>query len=215
MNWNSQAVESVATACAAVFTAVMAGMTWRAIADNRKHHKDEYRPILVLVVHDGVDPAHRHALLRAHGLTPSAGPCYSLAGVVLRNIGCGPALNCRLTIRFHDIEGYGVTRDLSPVQAGGEYGTGECPLRIPVSFGRGFESPDFQSGLGSEWKILLEYQDLFGQVFHTVHTSDLRDEWTEIGTGPIPQGESPHSRARRLSQSSSASPPATGGPFGS
>lgn len=200
MNWT--AIESVGTACSAVFTAVMAGMTWRAIADGRKHHKDEYRPILVLAPQEGVAASRREEFLKPEGPPSSSAAVYSLAGVVLKNIGAGPALNCRLAIRFHGIEDYGVTRDLAPVQAGGEYGGGERPLRIPVSFDRVFNDIDFRIGPGSGWDILLEFQDLFGQVFHTVHTSDSRAPWTVIGAGPMPKGESSQRRARRLIQGS-------------
>ena len=201
MSWNWLAVESVATAFSAVFTAVMAGMTWRAIADSREHHKDEFRPILVLAPADGVDPACRDTVVRPENSPIDGAPGYALSGVILKNIGPGPALNCRITIRFQGIQGYGVTRDLSPVGAGGEFESGGRPLHIPVNFSPGFNDKDLRMAPAAGWQMLLEYKDLFGQVFHTVHRSDPRVSWTSLGTGPIPTGESAESYARRLAQS--------------
>ena len=133
-NW--QAIESLATAGSAVFTAFMAGMTWRAIADGRKHHKDEFRPILVLAPADGVDPARRDTVVRPEKSSADGAPAYALSGVVLKNIGRGPALNCCMTIRFQGIEGYGVTRSLSPVQAGAEYESDGRPLHVESGYVR-------------------------------------------------------------------------------
>jgi hypothetical protein len=198
MNW--LVVESVATAFSAEFSAVMAGMTWRAIADGRKHHKDEYRPILVLAPGGGVDPACRDTFLKPERSPSDGGAGYALSGVVLKNIGRGPALNCRVTIRFQGIEGYGVTRGLSPVRAGAEHENDGRSLYVPVSFGRGFEDTDWQTAPGAGWQIFLEYEDLFAQVFHTVHRSDPRVSWTSLGTGPIPTGKSAESYAQRLTQ---------------
>lgn len=207
MSSNWLAIESVATACAAGFTAVMAGMTWRAIVDGRKHHRDEYRPILVLIPADGVDPACRDTVISAEKSPTDGRPGYSLVGVTLKNIGRGPALNCRLTMRFQGIGDYGVTRGLSPVQAGGEYERGERPLHIPVSLGQGFNDTDFHVAPAAGWQIFLEYEDLFGQVFHTVHRSDPRASWTALGQGLIPKGESAESNARRLAKSISTTRP--------
>jgi hypothetical protein len=198
-NW--QAIESLATAGSAVFTAFMAGMTWRAIADGRKHHKDEFRPILVLAPADGVDPARRDTVVRPEKSSADGAPAYALSGVVLKNIGRGPALNCCMTIRFQGIEGYGVTRSLSPVQAGAEYESDGRPLHVTVSLDRDFNDTDFEIAPRAGWQIFLEYEDLFAQVFHTVHRSDPRVPWTALESGPIPKGESAESRARRLTQS--------------
>lgn len=207
MNWNWLAIESTATVGLAGFTALMAGMTWRVIADGRKHHKDQYRPILALVPADGVDPACRTTCLKPER-SPSDGRAeYSLGGLILKNIGLGPALDCRMTIRFQDIEGYGVTPSLAPVQAGGEYQSGLCPLRIPVSFERGFSDTDFQMAPAAGWQLFLEYKDLFGQAFHTVHRSDPRGPWTTLGQGPIPKGEGAEGRVRGSTQSVSVSCP--------
>jgi len=201
MSGNWLAIESVATACSTGFTAVMAGMTWRAIADSRTHHKDEYRPILVLAPEDGVEPPRRDTVIRSEKSSIDGGPGYSLVGVTLRNIGRGPALNWRITIRFQGIEDYGVTRGLSPVQAGSEYETGGRVLCIPVSFVPSFNETDFQAAPAAGWQIFLEYEDLFGQLFHTIHRSDARVPWTALGQGRIPKGVSTESQSQRLAQS--------------
>lgn len=209
MNWT--AVESVATVLLATFTAAMAWMTYRTIIESRKQHKDAYRPILVLASTAGVDPVRREAFLTVAPPRPEdAGPSF-LVGGVLKNVGSGPALNASFCVRLQGIEGYGIAREIAPVQAGGMHGgKPESPLRIPVSFHRGFNDTDFQVAPGGEWKIILEYKDIFGQTFHTIHTKDPRVPWTEIGRGPAPTGESPKSRARRLMNGTATIPSAGG-----
>ena len=197
MSWNWLAVESVATAFSAVFTAAMAGMTWRAIADSRKHHRDEFRPILVLATADGVDPACRDTVVRPENSPTDGAPGYALSGVVLKNIGPGPALNCRMTIQFQGIEGHGVTRSLSPVQAGAEYKSDGRPLHVPVSLNRDFNDADLRIAPRAGWQIFLEYENLFAQEFCTVHRSDPRVPWTVLKSGPIRKGNSAARWARR------------------
>lgn len=125
INWN--AVSACATAAAAVFTAIMAAYTRKAIKDNQKqntaareqserHHQDGLRPLLVLTPANGVEPADRSVLLK-FAKTPNGLHALSIA-CELRNIGTGPALNPRLHLREMGVPGYGFTTRLSPVRAG-------------------------------------------------------------------------------------------------
>ncbi len=114
---------------------------------------------------------------------------------ILNNIGKGPALNVRLTVRFLGIEGYGVQSEISPLGAGDRMDFSNKSLRLLVPFHDGFNDADFQFAPASAWEILIEYEDVFGQCFHTVHTKNQQQPWTRLGTGPAPKGRDPRQDA--------------------
>ena len=192
------ALASVATGISAIVTAAMAWMTWQMIAQSRGHHKDEFRPILSLAPEGSADPVRRDRILRAEPAQPqNPERCYVLHAA-LANIGRGPALNIKLTVRFLGIEGYGVIAEIAPVGSGARIHFGEQGLRVGVRLHERFNDADFQLGPGSTWEILLEYEDVFGQRFHTVHAKNPGQRWTVIGRGPAPQGRDPDEVQREL-----------------
>ncbi|MHB8392058.1 MAG: hypothetical protein ACYDBH_21185 [Acidobacteriaceae bacterium] len=190
------------TGAAAVFTAVMAGFTaWsivasqrqqrRALQQSEQHHQDGFRPVLVLMPYDGVDPLNRDALLSSVATVGGDVSRIFEIHAALQNVGTGPALSVRLTLRAMDIEGYGTSRELAPVQAGETRGDREHPLRIPLWLHDGFNSGDFQSSTGPIWTLVLEYEDVFGNRFHTIHSKFPLQPWTVCGKGPAPPGVDP------------------------
>jgi len=34
--------------------------------------------------------------------------------------------------------------------------------------------------------LVLEYEDVFGNTFHTIHSKHLGEPWTRVGRGPAP-----------------------------
>jgi hypothetical protein len=62
---------------------------------------------------------------------------------------------------------------------------------MPMPCGPGFIDTDAQSAPGEDWELLLEYEDVFGRVFHTVHPKNPQRPWTAIGRGPAPKGRDP------------------------
>ena len=200
MNWN--AVIAICTGAAAIFTAVMAWYTRCSIAVSQKqhrdareqsdrHHQDGFRPVLVLRPHDGVDPLDRGALLRAESNAGTDGSHVFVINAALHNVGVGPALNIRLTLRVMGIEGYGTSRELAPAQVGETRGDREHPLRIPLWLRDGFNLADFLSAPGPGWALILEYRDVSGHDFHTIHSKNPQQPWTECGKGPAPPGVDP------------------------
>ena len=185
MNWSF--FDSLFTACSAVATSAMAWMAYKSIIESRKQHVDEYRPILVLSPKDSIDPVRRENFLEIEPQNTTPGRHLLISGM-LKNVGCGPALNARLTIRFQGIEGYGVTRELSPIQAGGIYGDAAYPMRVLFPLSQKFNDSDFQMASGSSWEIIFEYEDLFGQSFFTLHAKNPQLPWTTIGKGSAPKG---------------------------
>lgn len=137
------------------------------------------------------------------------------AQLKLKNIGSGPALRVRMVLLFPDNNlesGYVV--ELIPLPAKGEYcnennyiseSRGEGPAdsgfgkeKTPIQFRLskqdyterkfGFRLPESEAEvrpIDVPWEIVLEYEDVFGKKFHTVHTKDALHPWTKVGIGPI------------------------------
>lgn len=186
MNWT--AIESVAASLAAIVTGVMAWMTYCAIVQARIHHKDEYRPILLFAPDGVADPLPRDQILKIEmPQSPNPDYYYALHGV-LSNIGRGSALNIKLTLRFLGIEGYGIQRELAPIGGGERFNFADQPLRIRAHIHRGFNDSDFSLSLNIPWEIILDYEDVFGQSFHTIHSKVLGRPWTALGLGPASKG---------------------------
>jgi hypothetical protein len=197
------------TGAAAVFTAVMAGFTgWSIVASQRQqrralqqsdqHHQDGFRPVLVLRPYDGVDPLDRGGLLLAETDAASDGSRVFVISAALQNVGVGPALSIHLRLRVMGIEGYGTSRELAPVQAGETRGDREHPLRIPLWLHDGLNEPDFKSATNPIWTLVLEYEDVFGNRFHTIHNKNPQLLWTVCGTKKAPRGVDPAVANERL-----------------
>lgn len=199
VNWT--AISACATAAAGVFTALMAAYTRKAIRDNHKqnvaareqserHHQDGMRPLLVLTPATGIEPTNRSSLL-TFAETPSGIHALSIA-CELRNIGTGPALNPRLHLRAMGVPGYGFTTRLSPVHAGELLWSldGSDQVQITVRPTDQYNTADHAFASNTLWQLVLEYEDVFGRSFHTIHTKDATRPWTVAGIGCADDSES-------------------------
>lgn len=54
-----------------------------------------------------------------------------------------------------------------------------------------FNGVDVQLAPNEHWEIVLEYEDVFGRIFHTIHSKNSMSPWTIIGIGPAPKGRDP------------------------
>lgn len=136
-------------------------------------------------------------------------PITSISRVVLngavRNIGVGPAINGRMTLRIRGIEGYGPdSLSLPPIGAGDLFGKFDDSILMPISYRNGFSDTDAQSAAGEHWDLALEYEDVFGRVFHTVHSKNPHVPWTTIGCGPAPKGRDSRDVEKELQAMSQA-----------
>ncbi len=123
----------------------------------------------------------------------------------IRNIGVGPAINAQITLRIRGIEGYGPDPlSLPPIGAGDLFGKIDDSIPMPISCRSSFSDTDAQSASGEHWELLLEYEDVFGRVFHTVHSKNPQIPWTTIGRGPAPKGRDPQDVERELQAMSQA-----------
>jgi hypothetical protein len=174
---------------AATFGIIRQGRDQRA--DAERQHRDRLKPICVLTPFDGVDAlTGRGALIETAPPRPES-PSFGTLTIRcdLRNVGTGPALTLRLSIRFQDMGGWTTDPwELSPLSAGETRGGGGSPLIVPIRIGEHFNQTDFAMVPGKPWEVLLDYQDVFGNSFQSVHRKTLFDPdpstFTWENTGP-------------------------------
>lgn len=179
-------------AATAIGTVAMSAFTYGVIRQNRQQRQDAARPILLLTPFDGVVPASRSDLLwPSSTVSPSENTHSYQILCVLNNVGVGPALQVRLQLRFMNRDDYGISRELVPLGAGEARGDTPHPLSLPVTLSSTFNDADFALAAGTGWTMVLEYQDVFGNRFHTLHASAPQLPWVVYGNGPAPAGFRP------------------------
>lgn len=200
MNWN--AVIAICTALAAVFTAVMAWFTRKAIVENHaqyektraqseQQHQDAFRPVVVLSPFEGVEPEDRSNVICFDPAVGSDERRFVMISGMLRNVGTGPALGVRLHFRAMGKPGYGFELSLAPIGALEKYdlasrGPSNRPLRYPVHPTPGFNAADIAFAGGTGWELVIEYEDVFGNRFRTIHHKNPQLPWTVCEKGPAP-----------------------------
>lgn len=179
-------------AATAIGTVAMSAFTYGVIRQNRQQRQDAARPILLLTPFDGVVPASRSGLLGPRSIvSPSENTHSYQISCALSNVGVGPALHVRLQLRFMNRDDYGISRELAPLAAGEARGDAQHPLSLPVTLSTSFHETDFALAAGTGWTMVLEYQDVFGNRFHTLHASAPQQPWVVYGNGPAPAGFRP------------------------
>lgn len=178
------AVGAIATAVAAAVTAWMAAMTRKSIRHTQEHHRDAFRPLVVFMPYDGIDPQDRKSIVEFKGPSNGHGAHELWLHGTLQNIGAGPALNLRLQLAVLNPDDIRATSELSPMKTGElRQGPnfnvgGRTPLKVPVQLSQRFNDTDFQLAPNGPWSIYLEYEDVFGQRFRTCHASSRQAPWT-------------------------------------
>ena len=196
-----EAISAYATAAAAIFTALMAWYTRKAIKDSHRqnaesrqqverHHQDSLRPLIVLTPANGIEPIDRSELLDFR--KDSDGEQVLSIACELRNIGSGPALNPRMQLRAMGVASYGFTKRLSPMRQGQLLWDlkGSDGVQIAVRPSESYNPADFAFTANTGWQLVLEYEDLFGKTFHTIHSKNPALPWTVCGCGSAPIHES-------------------------
>lgn len=206
-NW--EAFEAVGTWVAAlitlgmaIVTAVMASLTREAVEESKKqrseakrqfddtrkreaqHHQDQFRPLLVVVPPGDGAATDRMGFVTASA--PNETPPSVFVKCTIQNIGVGPALNVRLSVRKDGISGFGPTRELAPIATNGMLAGTDGQFRLPVVYHQGFRDADLPGLPGSLWVLVLEYEDVFGNKFHTLHRKDQGAMWAKADHGVAP-----------------------------
>lgn len=195
------AITAISTAAAAVFTAVMAWFTRKAIlegqgqrqeandhfaktrAQDKHHHEDGFRPLLVLTPVDPDKAVDRKDILSAYQY-----PARNVIAVrcTVHNIGAGPALNVHLHVRGDRKTGFGRSRELVPIAPDSSFPDRGAQIELAVTFSPTYVEADLNNLHNGPWLLVLEYEDLFGNAFHTIHSRDLKEPWVKVGRGPAP-----------------------------
>jgi hypothetical protein len=164
--------------------------------DGERQHRDRLKPICVLTPFDNIDPWNGRADLITRVDPPPENRAFGRVIIyyTLKNIGTGPAVNLRLRFRFLDMNGWMTEPwELAPLGAGEQYGSTAARIVVPVRICEEFNESDFYSITGKMWEIWLDYKDVFGGVFQTVHSKLLFDpnpstfKWTTPPEGQQPK----------------------------
>ena len=195
-------ITAISTASAAIFTAIMAWFTRKAIKDgqvqrdetnahylasreqDKRHHEDSFRPLLVLMQTDPTDALKRERTVLAFPIDSSRGALVVKCNV--KNIGTGPALNVHMHVWCDGGTGFGPTRELTPIASGSEYGDSKEQIDVIAYYHQGFNNADLTNLADGLWMIVLEYDDIFGNTFHTIHGKNVQVPWTRACRGPAP-----------------------------
>lgn len=148
--------------------------------DTERQHQDSLKPICCLMPYGRVDQFfYRGNHLKKssldeihHGrLDAEIFIGYVEVLCLLKNIGVGPAINIRFRFRFIDMGGLTTEPcELAPLGAGDSYGGSETSLLLPIRITENFNKTAFNGILQKSWEILLDYEDVFGNKFQTVHS---------------------------------------------
>lgn len=196
------AITAISTAAAAVFTAVMAWFTRKAILEgqsqrqeandhfaktreqDKQHHEEAFRPLLVLTPSDVMDPLDRQNMLVVSNSTPvSSNSGTLIVKGAVRNIGTGPALNIRLSVHGDGKVGFGPSRELTPMSAGSMLKDQNAEVLVTATLTTGFNRQDLNNLPNGLWLLVLEYEDLFGNLLYTLHSKRRGTPWTRVGRG--------------------------------
>jgi hypothetical protein len=159
---------------AATFAVILQGK--RDAAEAERQHRDRLKPICVLTPYDGVDPWNQRGKLIGTISPKPENPSIGFIAIscFLQNVGTGPALKLRIRFRFLDMAGWSTEPwELAPLGAGETRGRENYPLYIPIQIRDQFNVSDFASFNGKPWEIWLEYRDVFGTEFQSVHSKIL------------------------------------------
>lgn len=192
--WNALTGVGTLALAAATFCVIRQGRRQRT--DTERQHRDRFKPICLLAPYSGVDAWNRRGTLMETTAPAPGNPSSGTVAIrcVLRNVGVGPALKLRLKFRFLDMNGWtSEPWELSPLGAGETCGREAAPLLVPFPIHERFNQTDFAMMTGKPWEIWLEYEDVFGRRFHSIHRMMAFDPdpstfaWTKAAPGTQPK----------------------------
>ena len=180
MTWPDvwSASTAVGTIAMAITTAWVIRQGKQQRKDVERQHRDQFKPICCLGPYDGVDAWNRRQALIETVAPSSDNPSVGTVAVhcLLQNVGMGPALELRLRFRVLDMNGWlSEPWELSPLGAGEKLGGEGNPLLIPLPLNDALNETDLGILSGRLWEIRLEYRDVFGQQFISVHSKRAFD----------------------------------------
>ena len=196
---DSATLSAYSTAAAAVATSIVALLTYKALRDGQRqrkeskkqftdtqeaterHHQDSFRPVVVLAPSNPMD-----TLVGSNLVSADANVKIIKLECTALNIGSGAALNLKLSVRGEGRTGFGASRALSPMAAGDTLKNRNDHILINVQFNDQFNIADLSNLPHGYWVVAIEYEDIFGNRFHTLHHRNAALPWARVGRGPAP-----------------------------
>lgn len=183
MTWGTiwEAFTAVGTVAMAVTTVLVIRQNKQQRQEIARQHQDTFKPVCVLVPDEGLAQMALANVVEKYEESGSSQKFYSVKCSV-RNIGAGPAIRLRLYLHLPTDQGSGQRCEFPPL---GKNQSIASPLKIAVFLNDQFNAGNFQLAPGTVWELWLEYEDIFGNVFHTRHTKNPQEPWAKFGKGRI------------------------------
>ncbi len=197
-------VLAIVTAWMAVATQKMASETKLLQEQENQQRIDNLRPICVLEVNPDLSNISRDLIFKDMRQRQSPRDFYDIwkndSGSMvflkcsIHNKGLGPANHVKLVLRIIDKH-----KDFEQPVLCGVIGAGEqwnrkenttypnCTLAVRIGFDGTYNKSDFSGIVGSHWEIFLEYQDMFGNQYHTKYVKADDGFFSGISKGSRPE----------------------------
>jgi hypothetical protein len=177
------AATAIGTIAMAVTTGIVIRQNRRQRQDMARQHQDTFKPVCVLVPDKGLAGASVRCDIVQCLIDPGDPLKYFRVSCGVKNIGCGPAMNLRLAMRFSTSQPDPLPR--VEIEMLGANQSLPSPIKVPVFLHDRFNSSDYQLAPGEVWELWLIYEDIFGNVFHTRHTKNPQEPWARFGNGNV------------------------------
>jgi hypothetical protein len=178
------AATAFGTVAMAVTTAIVMRQNMWQRQDIARQHRDAFKPVCVFVPNKRLaGPFDRSDIVQCL-VDPNDPLKYFRVTCGVKNIGCGPAMNLRLVMRFSTSKPDSLPR--VEIEMLGANQSLPSPIKVPVFLRPdGFNDGNYHFAPGEVWKLGLVYEDVFGSVFHTRHTKNPQQPWASFGKGDI------------------------------
>jgi hypothetical protein len=192
-------------------TSDLANANEKLVEQNERHHIEDQRPILILEYKFNPElMANRTVLLgkidptQWRSLYPEIQDNFALflfgineGDVKLKNCGKGIALNPTILIRFEDNSGKELRSDFSAIPADSFLTLQAVAFRTKLDSAlldsrKQVMTNEYHALFGQPWKIFIEYDDIYGNHYYTMHTKDPTQRWIILGDRGqgVPSGKS-------------------------
>lgn len=195
---------AIVTTWMAIATQKMASETKLLQEQENQQRIDNLRPICVLEVNPDLSNITRELIFRDMRQRESPRGIYDIwendSGSMvflkcsIHNKGLGPANHVKVVLRILD-----KNKDFEQPILCGVIGAGEqwdrkekttypnCTLAVRIGFDGAYNKTDFPGIFGSQWEIFIEYQDMFGNEYHTKYVKSDDRFFSGISKGPRPK----------------------------
>ncbi len=181
------ALTGIGTIALAIATFVVIKQTVAAKKDEERRHQEQFRPVCVFIRPVSSDPRdpNEQLIVVNQNIRPNFNKGLLYIKMALRNVGPGTALNVRISLRIPSMGQLHLNRyelwPLAPQQIVPQ----NADWCIPIQLSNKFNQTDFASIEGQRWELILEYEDVFGNTFHSIHRKPPAEPWVTVAEGRI------------------------------